>query len=230
MDREMEDLVHEHMNVAHSIATRVWRSAPHALEMDELRSIAYLGLVDAVRRWPDYCAERGFDKNRLEYFRTFASRRVHGAVMDSLRSSDWATRSLRTKGRQLTAAGLGSGATAAELAEKTGMTVRAVLDTIRDLAARPVSLDAEAVDVAGSGGVESARAERQLLGVVGKAVLELAEVCQTVLALHYYLGVELKEIARVLELPDSLVGQLHTEAVLAVHGALLESVGAVPVD
>ena len=224
MDRQQEALVREHMSLAYSIAAKVWRQAPHALEMDEMKAIALLGLVDSVARWPAYCAKNNFDPARLEYLRPYAQRRILGTVMDALRSSDWATRSLRTRSKMLQDAGLSAGASTAEMAKKSGLTEKVVRETVRDLAARPVSLEAEALDIEGLGDVEATSAERRMLGEVGKVFATLAEVCQLILSLHYYLNVDLKAVAAYLELPDALVVALHAEAVVAVREALVLSV------
>lgn len=224
MDRDQEALVAEHMSLAYSIAAKVWRQAPHALEMDEMKAIALLGLVDSVARWPEYCARNNYDPARLEYLRPYAQRRILGTVMDALRSRDWASRSLRGRSRQLQDAGLSTGASTAEMARRSGLSEKVVRDTVRDLAARPVSLEAEALDIEGLSDVEEISAERRMLGTVGIAFAGLAEVCQLILALHYYLGVDLKAVARHLDLPDALVAALHSEAVLAVRAALVDSI------
>jgi RNA polymerase sigma factor for flagellar operon FliA len=223
VDPELQELVRDHMHLASLIAAKVYKTAPHALELDELRSIAYLGLVGAAERWRPYCEENGFDPKRLEYFKPFITRRVNGAVMDHLRSSDWATRSLRSRSKLLQEAGLGQGVSTEELASKTGLSVKQVTDTLRDLARRPVSLEAEELDVDSDTTVENTSAGNSLLEVVRVTVLSLDQDCQTVLALHYYLGRELKAVAAQLQITESRASQLHTRGVLAVREALLRA-------
>ncbi len=222
MDAATEALVHEYLGLAQSLAQQVWRQAPHALELDEMKAIAYLGLVGAAHRWWSYCAEREFDPGRLEYFRPFVVRRVKGALIDEIRRSDFASRSLRTRAKALADAGQGqTRLTDFDLAARTGMTVAEVRNTVRGMAARPVSLEAEELDLDGRTDVESSAVTRQILGQVTAVVIALPRDQQAVLALHYHRGMQLQQVAETMAVTETNVSQLHAEAVLAVHDAML---------
>lgn len=224
MSVDVDGLIQQYMGLSQSLARQVWRSAPHALELDELTGIAYLGLVSAARRWPVYCDERGFDPAALQFFRPFVVRRVHGSLMDHIRSSDWATRSLRTRAKALQAAGQDKGLSEKELAERSGMTVKEVRATIRGMAQRPVSLEAEELDPVDGGGVESDAFTADVLGTVVGAIRDLEPEQQVVLTLHYYHGLQLQEVAREMGISESRASQLHARAVLAVHAEMVNAV------
>ncbi len=218
---DMDALIDQYIGLAQSVAQQVWRTAPHALELDELIGIAHLGLVMAARRWESYCAERGFDPEALEYFKPFVVRRVHGALIDALRSSDWATRSLRNRAKALQDAGQDKGVSEKELARRSGMTVQEVRNTIRGMSQRPVSLEAEELDPVAGKGVESDAFTKDVLGTVVGAIQDLDPDQQIVLTLHYYQGLQLQQVAKQMGISESRASQLHARAVLAVHEQMI---------
>ncbi len=221
MDAHTAELIETHMGLAQSLAQQVWRTAPHALDADELRSIAYLGLVGAATRWRPYCQERGYSPEALEYFKPFVVRRVKGALIDAIRSADWATRSLRTRARALQDAGQDKGLSHEELAAKTGMTLTEVRNTVRGMAQRPVSIEAEDIDVGAPTDVETTVLTNAILTTVVEVVAGLPDEEQVVVALHYHGGLQLQEVARALGVTESRASQLHAHAVLAIHEAML---------
>jgi RNA polymerase sigma factor FliA len=229
VDRDAERLVHEYMGLAASLAQQVWRTAPHALELDELRAVAYLGLVGAADRWKPYCQERGFSPDRLEYFKPFVVRRVRGSLIDAIRAADWATRSLRTRARALQEAKDANHRQALshdELAQRTGMSVADVRNTMRGMAARPTSLEAEDLDPGGTrDNVESSIFTRAVLAELVTTVRQLPADQQTIIALHYHRGLQLQEVARVMGITESLASALHARAVLAIHHAMAQIAG-----
>jgi RNA polymerase sigma factor (sigma-70 family) len=78
-------LIENHMTIANLIAWDWARRLPRRIDIDELKSAAYMGLVDAATR---------YDSNYGE-FMAFARPRVNGSILDYLRSlGDWGTSSL----------------------------------------------------------------------------------------------------------------------------------------
>lgn len=221
MDAEQEALVHEYLGLTQSLAQQQWQKAPHALELDEMRGIAYFGLVDAASRWRPFCEKNGHSPEALQFFKPYVVRRVTGALIDAIRSSDWATRSLRTRAKMLQAAGQEKGISESELAERTGLTVAEVRSTIRGMAQRPVSLEAEELDPAAPITVESTAFTTRVLDQVVDTVRSLSDEEQIVLTLHYFSGQQLQEVAKSMGVSESRASQLHARAVLAVHAAML---------
>jgi RNA polymerase sigma factor for flagellar operon FliA len=221
VEAALEALVHQYQSLAQSLAQQVWRTAPHALEMDELMGIAYLGLVSAAKRWHPYCEERGYSPDALEYFKPFVVRRVRGALIDAIRSSDWATRSLRTRAKALQAAGQDKGLSDTELAQRSGMSVQEVRNTIRGMSQRPVSMEAEELDPVAGRSVESDVFTSDVLNNVVGTIRDLDLDQQVVLTLHYFEGLQLQQVARTMGISESRASQLHAKAVLAVHEQML---------
>lgn len=224
-----ETLITGHIGLARAIAVQQWKTAPYVLGVDEMISLAYLGLVDAAARWEKYCLKNGYDPRAVEYFKVYASRRIHGTIRDSIRANDWATRTLRDKAKRLKEAGQDDGASADEMAERTGLSVKEVHKTIQRMSSRPISLNED------SGGHESEMAStryRDPIDVEGRAfhnnmmkvatatIRQLPKAQQVVLALHYYEALEIRSVAKRLDITESRASQLHTEAVLTVREAL----------
>lgn len=223
MDPEIERRVQGLLPQARSEAWGVFHTAPHALELDELISLAYKGLWEAARRWPAYCEQKGHDPAAYHYFSAYCLRRIRGSMLDAMRSMDWLTRSMRTRMKALRDAGADLGKTDAELAEATGLTLGQVRETLAAQARRPASFDAEPAEIAEPAGVEESAVVSSILAAVAGAIDTLSEEARTVLALRYYAGWDISECAEALMTDEATVTRLHAEAVEAVHQAMLRS-------
>jgi RNA polymerase sigma factor for flagellar operon FliA len=82
--------VERFLPLVEQIVTRIAMSLPRHVDRGELVRAGQLGLVEAGGH---------FDESRGVPFDRFASRRIEGAILDALRSSDWAPRSLRARAR-----------------------------------------------------------------------------------------------------------------------------------
>lgn len=215
------ELVTEIVPSARSEAYRVWQRAPHALEMDELEALALSGLAAAAARWPVYCASRGYSPTAWEFFRAYVTRRMRGAMLDHLRSQDWVTRSARTRAKALREAGQDRGLSDAELARATGMGIDEVRATAAAVSARPVSIDAEPYDVAGTDDVEGQAVVSQVLAAMTGVISRLSDHGRVILVLHYYQGMTVPELAPYVGVTPDEAARLHQEAILECHRAML---------
>jgi RNA polymerase sigma factor for flagellar operon FliA len=222
-----EKLIENNLGLAYSIANRVFGSAVHVLELDEMRALALYGLVDAASRYEGYCERQGFDKNDWsKFFCAYANRRINGMIYDRLRSNDWATRSLREKSRKIRdAAPDDKSLTVSELAQLTGLTEKEVKDTIVGISRAPISLDLAVQGLANEAGdspglqvaqpedTEGSASVNAMLETFADAVRELPIEQRLVVVLHYYSGVQLKKISSLLDVQDSQVSTWHTAGV-----------------
>jgi RNA polymerase sigma factor FliA len=87
-----EDLVLQELSQVYYIASRLWERLPEHVELDDLVSAGVIGLLEA---------QRSFDPSKQVQFKTYAKFRIRGAILDSLRESDWGSRSLRRRGREI---------------------------------------------------------------------------------------------------------------------------------
>src|SRR5829696_716672 len=108
-----DQLVRAHLHLAGQAVSELARRLPSHVNRDDLSSAAMLGLAQAARSW---------DPGRGASFERHAATRIRGALLDELRDSDWASRSVRSRARRLQQAGeeltgrLGRTPTQAELA------------------------------------------------------------------------------------------------------------------
>jgi RNA polymerase sigma factor FliA len=223
LDAEIERRVSDLLPQAKSEAWAVFQSAPHALELEELVALAYKGLWEAATRWPVYCEQRGYSPLRYEFFSAYCMRRARGAMLDAMRSQDWLTRSMRNRAKAIRDAGAELGKSDAELAEATGLTVAQVREALAAQARRPQSFDEEPAEVTEPANVESDVAVTTILSAVTKAVSGLPERQQTILALRYYAGWDLAEVAEALAVTEQDAARQHAEAVDVVHQAMLRA-------
>ena len=76
--RRREELVRSFAPIVEQLAFRVKRRVPDHVELDELRSVGYIGLMEAIERYDD-------DKNVP--FRVYAEIRINGAMLDYLKDA-----------------------------------------------------------------------------------------------------------------------------------------------
>lgn len=84
-----EDYIH----VVKVIARHIKRTLPAQVDIEDLESAGYFGLLDAAKR---------YDPRRKTKFETFASARIRGAMLDELRKLDWVPRLVRQRGEEPT--------------------------------------------------------------------------------------------------------------------------------
>jgi RNA polymerase sigma factor for flagellar operon FliA len=87
-----DDLVRQHLPLVHHVVADMIARVPRHIPRDELTSAALLGLVQAAR---------AYDASRGVTFDRYARRRMQGALLDDLRSRDWASRGVRAQARKV---------------------------------------------------------------------------------------------------------------------------------
>src|SRR2546423_212940 len=92
---QRDELIMQHMPQVIIIARRIHSRLPQHFNLDDLISTGVIGLLEAVDR---------YDPSMRIQLNTYAEHRIRGAILDSLRSSDWAPREMRKRARQIEAA------------------------------------------------------------------------------------------------------------------------------
>src|SRR5215207_9945425 len=85
-------VIEEHLPLVRHIVFQVAVHFPRHVDRDDLARAGALGLVEAARR---------YDSSRGVPFDRFAAQRIRGAILDAVRSADWAPRSVRNLARRL---------------------------------------------------------------------------------------------------------------------------------
>ena len=225
-------IVMEHLPLVKAIAVRVHANLPVHVDLDDLIHAGVLGLFDAASK---------YDAGKHVVFSSYAKHRIKGAILDSLRQLDWASRDMRRRHKQVEAAttdlsaALRRAPTEAEVAEKLGVDVERFRTMMIDL--RNVGLvsassranndeDLPAPDFPAKPDTQpdSICVGKELRSVLGAAMKTLPERYQKVVALYYTNDMTMKEIGGILGINESRVSQIHKSA-LEKMGAVLQYSG-----
>jgi RNA polymerase sigma factor FliA len=213
-------VVLEHLPLVKAIAVRVHENLPVHVDLDDLVHAGILGLFDAANK---------YNPEKQVIFSSYAKHRIKGAILDSLRQLDWASRDMRRRHKQVEAATrdlsstLQRAPTEAEIAAKLGMDVdrwRTMMLDLRNVGLVSASTrsneneDLPAPDFPGKPEAQpdSICAREQLRGVLGEAMKTLPERYQKVVVLYYTNEMTMKEIGGVLGINESRVSQIHKSA------------------
>jgi RNA polymerase sigma factor FliA len=224
---EREELITSHLGKVKYIADRLAAKLPPSIEHDDLYGAGVIGLIDAVER---------FDASRGIAFTTFAEMRVRGAILDNLRSIDWASRSLRKRAREIQAAyaeveqDLGHSASDEQVAKKLNIPLSELQENLGNLSGLTLanlderdettglSLADLVADTAASQQDNLEKGQQKRLLAV--AIEKLPKREKQVIALYYVEELTMKEIGEILDVTESRVSQLRTQAIIRLRNSL----------
>jgi RNA polymerase sigma factor FliA len=195
-------LVLEHLPQVRIIAGRIHGRLPDSISLDDLISTGVIGLLAAIDN---------FDPAQNVKLKTYAEHRIRGAIMDSLREMDWRSRDTRKRAKQIEAA-------------------------IHRMKREVQSVEIHSLDAVGPDGESysflnvisddekswpSHVVERkELQRIIVAAIDRMSRNERTVLSLYYYEELTLREIAEVMGMHLSRVGQIKTQAILRLRSHL----------
>jgi RNA polymerase sigma factor for flagellar operon FliA len=224
-------LLEQHLGLVHHIARQIAERVPDGVELDDLVSAGALGLVLALE---------SFEPARRLAFSTYATPRIRGSILDDLRSRDWVPRSVRSKSRKIAHAvghlegTLGRTPEPNEIATAIGIDVTTFFRWQED-AENSVLLpldgpvgaqEHEATTLAETlGDASGIRADhavthKEVLEALRGAIGDLPDKERTVLALYYYEELNLRQIAEVLNLTESRISQIRSQALNRLQSML----------
>ncbi|MGY1689564.1 sigma-70 family RNA polymerase sigma factor [Geodermatophilus sp. SYSU D01105] len=234
--RDVDALVTEHLPLAafavNAVASRI--SLPGHVSREDLLSCAKVALVEVARR---------FDPSAGASFATYALARLQGAVLDELRSGDWASRSVRAAARRTDAAAdalamqLGRPPTREELAASLGMATSELESLQVDVhRAVMVSIDADtgpdgsSLDLPDAGeSPERAVLRGERTRYLHEAIRALPDRLDEVVERNFFGGESLTDIASDLGVTLSRVSQMRARALTLLHAAMSELWEGTPV-
>ncbi|MEP7364092.1 MAG: FliA/WhiG family RNA polymerase sigma factor [Acidobacteriota bacterium] len=222
----------EHLPLVKAIAVRVHENLPVHVDLDDLVHAGILGLFDAVTK---------FDPEKQVAFSSYAKHRIKGAILDSLRQLDWASRDLRRRHKQVEAATrdlaatLQRNPTEAEVAEKMGVKEdrwRTMMVDLRNVGLISASTRVQEGDDLPPPDFPSSPdtqpdvmcVREQMRSALSQAMKVLPERYQKVVLLYYSNEMTMKEIGGELGINESRVSQIHKSA-LEKMAAALEQTG-----
>lgn len=231
-----DDLVEQYAPLVKKVALHLLARLPDGTELDDLIQVGLIALLEAAR---NYSPSKGAS------FETYARIRLRGAMLDEVRSSDWAPRSVYKKQRDLVAATqavenrTGHEATAGEVAAELGIGLGEYHDILADAStAKFFSLNQMMDDTefdpespAGRQDNPTSRLQKsEFFASVANAITELPEREALVMSLYYVEELNLKEVGAVLGVSESRVSQIHSQAVVRLRARLGEEWGMTDVD
>jgi RNA polymerase sigma factor FliA len=220
---QMAHLIEESLPLVKHVMRRVTAGFPRHVDKEELTRAGVLGLVQAAQR---------YDAGQGVAFHHYAAQRIRGAILDAVRTTDWAPRSVRRAGRAIEAANeklvndLGRMPTPEELAGELGM-APGDLGALQHQLARSAVLGLESVVAEGDGddgiilsgvladpgpGPDDELVDRELQGYLLDAVAVLPERHRIVIQGYFFEGRTSEEVAAEIGVTVSRVSQLRTEA------------------
>lgn len=212
-----ERLVKENLPLVQYAVNEVAHRVPRQVHRDDLVSAGMLGLTQAAR---------SFDEDRGIPFDRYASRRIHGALLDELRSRDWASRSVRARAREVRETSeqmmtsLGRTPTSKELGEKLDVEPSSVQDLQNDVH-RATVLNYESLSFEGPAesflaskddSPEQTMITRERQAFLTDAVAALPARLRKVVVEYFFEERPMQDIADELGVSESRVSQLRAEA------------------
>jgi len=226
-----DQVVVDHLPLVRAIAIRVHENLPVHVELDDLVHAGIMGLFDASGK---------YNPEKKVAFSSYAKHRIKGAILDSLRQLDWASRDLRRRHKQVEqvtrdlASVLHRNPTEAEIAAKMGVEVdrwRQMMLELRNVGLVSASTrgsdhkDLPAPDFPSKPETQpdSMCAREQLRYMLGIAMKVLPERYQRVVLLYYTNELTMKEIGTQLGINESRVSQIHKSALEKMAAALQQA-------
>ena len=221
-----DELVLKHAGLVKRIAYHLMNRLPQTIDVDDLVQAGMIGLLEASR---NYSTEKGAS------FETYAGIRIRGSMLDEVRKTDWTPRSVHRKIREVTEAirvvenESGRDAKDYEVAQRMDVSLDEYHKILRDAAAcKLFSIDSSQNDdsapqqVAGSYSLGPAEAleERDIRAHLRDAIGELPDREKLVMSLYYDDELNLREIGEILEVSESRVCQIHSQALVRLRARM----------
>lgn len=225
---EQERIVRNYAPRIRYIALRLKSRMPAHVDLGDLVSAGTLGLLDALGKFRPDLAVR---------FETYADSRIRGAMLDELRRLDWMPRKLRAKMRLVEDAmgslesQKGRCATEEELHAATGLPIKDVRDSLvaihSGICLSLELLPEQSVEdfPASTGQPQSEVVLRDLASKLVTLVDGLTEREKLVLSLYYVEECSMREVARILNISEGRISQLHTDLLHKLKRRFLERYG-----
>ena len=223
-----DDLVVQHVPLVKRIAYHLLGKLPDTVLVEDLIQAGMLGLLEAVKN---------FDVTQGASFETYAGIRVRGAMLDEVRRSDWTPRSVHRKARKVAEAirqiesNTGRDAKDTEVAELLGIEMEEYGQILQDTINCRV-LSVEELTQEGDHQFQGSQQNREdplnrlsdlnFNKALAEAIMTLPERERLVISLYYVDEFNLREIGQVLEISESRVSQISSQAMLRLRARLAD--------
>lgn len=224
--REVID-IESFLPLVKKIAYHLKGRLPDSVMVEDLVQSGIIGLIEASQK---------FDASQGASFETYAGIRIRGAMLDEIRKGDWTPRSVYRKSREVSdaiakvEASKGREARDEEIAAEMEISIDEYYHILQDTnSAQLLSIDEPDHDELSEermvGNQKSPVAELTESGfqeALAEQISDLPEKEKLVMALYYDEELNLKEIGEVLEVSESRVSQIHSQAIKRLKSRLQE--------
>ena len=229
-----DELVSRYAHLVKYVVGRLGVSVPGLFDHEDAMQAGVLGLLRAIDAYKPEAAAS---------FESYAILRIRGSILDAVRSLDTVGRAGREAARAIQGAirdlqhELGRSPTESEIAARLGLPLARYRERLQAASVVTVSLDEHdardsdddstmlADNAPDPNAVDPAEeaARRDAIASLVQEIGRLGQRSRMVLALYYQDEMTFKEIGQVLGVTESRVCQIHTEAILALRGRLVDS-------
>jgi RNA polymerase sigma factor FliA len=227
---ERERLIMEQLPQVNLIARRLHDKLPGNVSLDDLVSTGVVGLISAIDN---------FDPGQGVKLKTYAEYKIRGAILDSLRGLDWASRYRRKKAKQIEAAicaaeqKLKRMPNEDEVAEQMGLTLEEYQARLVEV--QGLNLESLEVTVGPTGeqtllslvpDADELPSEtferRELERLLADAIDSMPPLEKTILALYYQEELTLREISDILDMRISRISEVKSHSILKLRARIRE--------
>lgn len=227
---DQDTLIERHAPLVKRVAYHLLGRLPDHVQVEDLIQSGMIGLLEAVRNY-----ETGHGAS----FETYAGIRIRGAMLDEVRRNDWVPRSVHRRSRELAQAiqkveaRLGRDAQDTEVAAELGIELEEYYHLLKDVSTTRI-LSFDEIGFEDESGVERMPSQEpgvvdtlqqeERSGKLAEAVEQLPERERLVMSLYYGEDLNLKEIGKVLDVTESRVCQIHSQALARLRARFGNSV------
>jgi len=219
-------LLEQHAVLVKRIAYHLLARLPASVQVDDLIQSGMIGLFEAANN---------FDNGKGASFETFAGIRIRGAMLDEMRRGDWTPRSVHKNSRMISEAikqleaQLGRDVSDIEVAEKLDISLNdyhhilSEVSTGKILGIDDLGVSEDAIKVGddyhGDDPYQNIEQSAFKKGLA-QCIKSLPEREALVLSLYYDEELNLREIGQILDVSESRVSQIHSQAMHRLKGRM----------
>jgi len=225
MFMDTESLIKSYYPIVKRIVSKTVIKMPDGLDVDDFVQIGMMGLLKAL----DKC---DYDRSTNE-FKAYAVKKIRGAILDKIRSSDRISRYSRDRLKEISKTYgefMNDGIfdpTDEMVAQRAGLSIKKMNKLLQEVSNSTISSidryiygDTPFIESVADKKAKSPlnmMEESELKNILKDGLLKLNRTELTVLSLYYYEDFTMKEIAGVIDKTESRVSQIRTKSLIKLR-------------
>lgn len=214
------EFLDEHYDLVKKIVWQIKRKLPSFIDIDDLMQAGFIGLIQA---------KQNYQTDKEASFKTYASIRIQGAIIDEVRRISWGGRDVAKYIREINEAThkleqrLFRTPTQLEIANEMGLEIDEYNDICQLISMNQVISSEYSDDFADELDENPSvqYEEDDLVQFIKEHIATLTPREQQILSMYYIEEFMFKEIAEVLELTEARVCQLHTKIIQGLRAKVM---------